>query len=428
MSKKPKRDYRTGRITIEQARNRFHEYYDQKAERGKYTTPLGLFRAKLFDMMYTKKDKFLIRCNNTNTYDAKNDINPGECEKGSVKYMLEAGPKTFDAQHVDAFDEGVKFKLENAEGEELGPYESKGATKKLPKIDDAVDAKDIGGPRVNKKKLYVEYFKKQYNARVAEDMTPGGHKGLKAAIPRVHRAPPKGSGNNLVDRYWDNYDKQNEVGELAPNYKRRNKKKSVAEVKLLDFTIGSVDFNATEDLLFDEDDLDIHKTYKLYKKGDKILIQDSRSKLFIESDGNTEYDTQINYLQKLGLILNKEPLVFNEDLEGVILFNLKFKKTNRSKKILLILTLNVTKGELSYDDDEISNENFKNWYTEWLESEGGKPKLLDFWINYGPAEDYESIIVEPIKELQQGGTIHLYGGTEYSSSSDEYSIVSSDEE
>ena len=31
MSEKPKRDYRTGRITIEDAKKKFHEYYDKKA-------------------------------------------------------------------------------------------------------------------------------------------------------------------------------------------------------------------------------------------------------------------------------------------------------------------------------------------------------------------------------------------------------------
>ena len=82
MSEKPKRDYRTGRITIEDAKKKFHEYYDKKATPrkgrpwGDYETPLWVVRAKLFDMMYTKKDKVLIKCNNTDKYDAKNDINP----------------------------------------------------------------------------------------------------------------------------------------------------------------------------------------------------------------------------------------------------------------------------------------------------------------------------------------------------------------
>ena len=73
--KKKTRAYRTGAISIEEARKKFNEYYDNKHG----SNPIGLFRAKLFDMMYTKKDKFLIKCNNTDQHDDKNDIAPGMC-------------------------------------------------------------------------------------------------------------------------------------------------------------------------------------------------------------------------------------------------------------------------------------------------------------------------------------------------------------
>ena len=104
------RDYRTDTITIEQARRRFNEYYAEKSK-----TPIGLFRAKLFDMMYQKKPSNLIKCNQTT----------GICEKGSIKYMLEEGPKTFDVEGVDAFPEGEEFELK-LPGGETRKYTSKG--------------------------------------------------------------------------------------------------------------------------------------------------------------------------------------------------------------------------------------------------------------------------------------------------------------
>merc|ERR1711871_343816 len=81
----PKR--RTGTITLEEAKKKFNEYYNK---RGK--SPIGIKRAKMFDMMYQKKDKFTLEPN----------------KPGSERYLLDEGPRTFDMKGVDWFPEGVK--------------------------------------------------------------------------------------------------------------------------------------------------------------------------------------------------------------------------------------------------------------------------------------------------------------------------------
>ena len=421
------RDYRTGRITIQEAKQKFNDYYDNKHE-----TPLSAFKAKLFDMMYTKKDKFLIKCNNTAVRDVKNDINPGECEKGSVKYLLDEGPKTFDAEHVDAFKEDDDLALKRRDGT-TKTFKSKGATKKNPSYDALVAPKDLGGPRVGGQTLYSEHFKKQYNERAKKGRSPGGGKGLKA--PRT-RANPGGVGNNLVDGYWDEYYKQKESGNIESKYERKNKlkHKTVPEVEvLLDFTIGAGDYYAANEAVDEFEDQGVEfatdTRYKLIKKDGKIFIQ--RGDRLLGEDENKddiEYYSQIDYLQKVGFLSPGKTPTFNTELSSIKLFNIKLKKTRRSKKIILEVIFNISTGELTYDPDELSDTTFKTWYTDWVATEGVNPKILDFWRKYEPTEDMESVEILPITITQMGGDIHFYNGEGYSSSSDEYSIYSSDEE
>ena len=93
-----KRGYRTGSISIEDAKKRFHEYYNKRSQ-----SPIARLRAKMFDMMYQKKPKFTIKC----------DPETGQCEKGSEKYLLEEGPRTFDIEGIDSFPEDTEFELNN---------------------------------------------------------------------------------------------------------------------------------------------------------------------------------------------------------------------------------------------------------------------------------------------------------------------------
>ena len=155
---------RDGSITKEQAIKRFNEYYEGRAK-----SAIGRFRAKLFDMMYQKKPE--------------KTLEPGT--PGSIKYMLEEGPRTFDMEGVDSFPEGDEFVVHNENITDK--YTSKGSTYRK----DGDSEESIYGPRLSGQddKLYSTHFREVYNERKRLD---GDVKGsLK--------------NNNLVEIYWNKY-------------------------------------------------------------------------------------------------------------------------------------------------------------------------------------------------------------------------------
>ena len=170
-----KRPYRTGTITLEQAIKKFNEYYN--TDRSK----IGSIRAKKFDKMYQKKKKFQIKCNNTKNM--VDNIPPGHCEKGSVKYLLKHGPKTFDIQGVDSFNEGITIN-----NEDNTQTRSRGATIKKT-VDNDLENDKIYGPRVDNGELYSEYFRREY-----QDDT-----GNKKAL----RDDKSNLDASLVNNYWN---------------------------------------------------------------------------------------------------------------------------------------------------------------------------------------------------------------------------------
>ncbi len=177
------RDYRTGSITLEEAKEQFHKYYDKRGN-----SNIGRLRAKLNDMKYQKKSKFTLK--------------PGQ--KGSVKYMLEEGPRTFDMEGVDWFPEGTEFEFNTIGYDKPVKGISLGATKEKGDKEN----EEAYGPKVKRKDgkevLYKKYFKKQYKEWKDESEKKSGDK------------------KNIVDIYWEKYKKN-------PNQlKRKNKKKLTA--------------------------------------------------------------------------------------------------------------------------------------------------------------------------------------------------------
>ena len=387
------RDYRTGRITIEQAKQKFNDYYDNK----KYKTPLGAFKAKLYDKMYKKKDRFLIKCNNTDIKDDENDIEPGWCEKGSVKYLLEEGPKTFDAQHVDAFPEGEKIELTLPDGSK-SIHKSLGYTTK--RSNDSTDK--IYGPRVTQGAvLYSKFFGDQYRTKNPTD--------------------------SLVNKYWREYEKQKKAGKLDDNYKRKNTK-NTSEL-LLEFMIGASTYDLAEDIigLSNYEELKT-KPLKLFSKDQKINIKLGRKILNPEEDAEDRilYDILTDYLEHLDILSSDN--TFNTELKEVKLYSLTFKKLDRRFKDLEGINLNISTGNLTYDAD-IDNQTFKKWYDTWETKNTRKPQLLDFWNDEEGYEDrYHYDLETAVPAIQTGGYIETYIEGEYSSSWDDYSIYSSDEE
>jgi hypothetical protein len=124
-------------ISLERAKERFHEYYDNK-----HSDPLSRKRAKMFDAMYQKKKS--------------NTLQPDM--PGSNKYLLKHGPKTFDMMGVDWFPEGDIINI----NDDI-KVRSRGYTGRR-EIDS--DGQSVYGPRINENDmLYSEYFRKKYYER-----------------------------------------------------------------------------------------------------------------------------------------------------------------------------------------------------------------------------------------------------------------------
>ena len=266
------RDYRTGTITIDQAREKFDEYYEKRTG-----SPLGLLRAKLFDMMYQKKSEKTIKCDKDVVVNGKKTK---ECEKGSVKYLLDEGPRTFDIEGVDSFPEDTDFPLSGK------TYTSKGHSSR--KSTDNI--KKIYGPRRSSdKKLYAEHEKGVYKNRKGKKFNSSA-KGFKVTRTRSN---PNGSGNNLVDIYWEKFYAEKKKGTVSKKLARKNKKDKEIYTQLLTFQSGLTSYVDFVSLGLKD------KKYSLLVKNDKLLLMTNNK---IIDEDSVEYDYQIGYLQELGVL------------------------------------------------------------------------------------------------------------------------------
>jgi len=289
------RGYRTGTITKEEAVKKFNEYYDK---RGK--TENARFKAKLMDMMYQKKSKFLLK--------------PGE--PGSIKYMLEEGPRTFDMEGVDYFPEGELFVLERP-GKEPYIGVSRGATSGKSTTDDD----EAYGPRINRLKqenpeLYKKYFSKKYKEWQSSK-----------------------KGVNLVDIYWKKFKENKDESVKEDSYVRKNlknnnktKTKTFSSKESISVTYDNKKYFISKDLNIYELKNNNHVFISSIKDVDndfkKYLIQNE----FIVSIGNTFvvlYDDSMKvYFKVTGL---SETFYFNTSLE---VFNSKNVKVASSLESL----------------------------------------------------------------------------------------------
>ena len=268
--------YRDGTISLEEAKKVFNDYYDKRAK-----SKIGQFRAKLFDMMYQKKDKFTL------TPD----------EKGSERYKLQEGPRTFDMKGVDWFPEGTTFQVEK-EGKE---YTSKGATNR--RANDTNN--EIYGPRIkDDSTLYSEHFADKYQERVISDEFGYNE---------------EGKSKNLIDIYWQKYRDE------PSKYMRKNKKDRL-DILTIDFAsyseiptkyrISSLNTELLTNLenediiMLDNEDLNESTVYFLFKL--KFLNRDS--------DGNYTIDKRRASLKYIRVFTDSS---YADDIEDGIEFNVE---------------------------------------------------------------------------------------------------------
>jgi hypothetical protein len=152
-------------ITFEEAKKRFHEYYNKRS-----SSKIGRIRAKVGDMRYNKDDDKVLYPN----------------KEGSAKYLLPEGPRTYDMYGLDYFPE--EQKVTYLDDPEYGK----------------IKVELRGKPKLKSGDSYEEYFHDKYNER--EDIC--GNK-------------------NLVNVYWDKYYKKS-VDEGKPLNRSRKGSKKIA--------------------------------------------------------------------------------------------------------------------------------------------------------------------------------------------------------
>lgn len=197
-------NFKKDSITLEQAKKRFHEYYDNKHKDSPYKN-----RAKMFDVMYQKQKS------KTLTPDTP----------GSARYLLPHGPKTFDMKGVDWFPEGTIMNVNDDITVVSRGYSNK-------KENDPENT-EIYGPRVKKDNmLYSEYFRNKYYDR--QDL----------------------QYKNLVDYHWNKRD--DDVESIESFILPKNKQNDIKPIQINPDVIDHLYSDQEEDQQDSDDDVSIN--------------------------------------------------------------------------------------------------------------------------------------------------------------------------
>jgi len=388
------RGYRTGSIDLETAKKIFNNYYDNRA-----SSPIGRLRAKLFDKMYQKKPRFLLK--------------PGT--PGSAKYALEEGPRTFDMEGVDYFPEGEDFMVENGSKPSV-KAKSKGATFYKRGVDSDVGLEDIGngkfksdkiyGPRIiDSDELYNKHFKSKYTSRKSRDL----------------------SNQNIIDIYWEKY------REDPAKYKRKNSKSSknrsrkeeeeVEEEEVVEeekekeeeeegeglegaqFEFNNKTYQIGEDLVIRDEDSEILGTLsemdvgmKNYLIDNKIVFELGDDFIYLndENDKNKLYtfkNPTDNMLIKIQLSSNQ---VFTNESEPLGMDLDEYLSQDNIDIANLIFMKNIAPVSIEDDDDDSQLENSLKDLSKPRDNEEEEEEEED--PGWGEEEEEE-----PLKNVKKGG-------------------------
>ena len=204
---KPKRTKNA--ISVKQAKKKFIDYYKNDPETNKPTEE-GKLRAMRFDMMYQKKPKYTWKCNTTDVYDHINNIEPNMCEEGSAIYLKKHGPKTFDLEGIDSFNED---EIHNVHSYPNEIFRSRGSTYRKD-----IDTNDqIYGPRLKKKS-------KKSQKKSEEDIEKYDLEGNINTLFTKH-------SKNWYDYHYDKNLYTDIIKQNSPNYKPKKKSANLVDIR-----------------------------------------------------------------------------------------------------------------------------------------------------------------------------------------------------
>ena len=219
-------------ISLDEARERFHEYYNERSP-----SRIGRFRAKVGDIRYRKSDEYILYPDTP----------------GSAKYLLPDGPRKYDMMGVDAFP------LE----QEYVEYEDPDYGKTRVKL--------LGKPKTKSGVEYTDYFKEKYrNARktnVINDVDVDSNNSIRSndsvcsngsvsSTGSTTSTPSANTGGHLVDTYWKQYKKlKEESGYTVPRVRSCRKQTDNEKGRVLmsfreDHRASKCDFRQCKNLLF----------------------------------------------------------------------------------------------------------------------------------------------------------------------------------
>lgn len=371
--KTKKREYRNETIQTWEAKEHFDQYYKDNTN-----SLIGEFRGKIFDMLYQKsslprkkgkrrrKDGIdveytfnpTIKCNNTkknknikNSSGEKETLRPGHCEKGSIKYLLPKGPKTFDIVGIDSFPEGTKFKVPGDSKNKL--YTSKGHSliKQIDKITKVVAASTklnkksdkIYGPRDSKDgELYSSKFRKAYKKRIKRFKKQGGLMD-DTTSQLLH----------LVGFRW----KKTAKKKKSPGKKRKIKRKPVRSKAPILIHTG---FANTEDMVeLEEKSISLDRRYTMMRQTNgSFTIKHNKTPI---EESSVEYENLDDFIKVLKLKVRGKVI---DNISDIKFIQIKLEKTDEDddegadEEAEYVFILNVKSGNLL--DTKTTKKLYKN--------------------------------------------------------------------
>lgn len=261
---RPSKENKNDSVTLEEAKLAFEEYYNNRHSEERWGSEYKKMRynAKLQDKSYQKKPEKTLKPDTP----------------GSIKYVYGHGPRTFDMEGVDHFEEGVEFIVD--ETDELRRKSiSKGETDKSRDTNDT-----LYGPRTKSGKLFSEINKENYQ----------------------QKSSVLNDSSWLIKKRWDK--------KPSKKFLQKKKNEKIAqlqqstEIKQIKFKFTWIENNFTEisDCIITIEYFENKEIYILkLEKGSEILkLQIKQQKYNDETSYNI--NRFINYLKKLNILIESK--------------------------------------------------------------------------------------------------------------------------
>jgi hypothetical protein len=362
-------------ISLDEARERFHEYYNERSP-----SRIGRFRAKVGDIRYRKSDEYILYPDSP----------------GSAKYLLPDGPRKYDMMGVDAFPPE----------QEYVEYEDPDYGKTRVKL--------LGKPKTKSGVEYRDYFKEKYhNARKTNVINDVDVDSNASGVSNASGSSTDSPRGHLVETYWKQYKKlKEESGYTVPRARSCRKKTDVEKGRTImsfreDNRVPICDFRRCKNLLF--------VIIGRWRDERRPVYIDASFRCYNETLEEIPLDDEIlGYLERGGYIVtdnvvdSPRPQWKADIFDAIVYYHYRGdKRTSRNADSAIPHTY-----RLHLKTMEVFDETRKRWIGKWLsflKNRGYKPlELIPYRIVIPTAttcattseEDIETLIKNPKRIYQ----------------------------